>query len=329
MILLNEYYGTPSELYLREQNEKKNIKYIGKIAGLCIIGYVIIQNVLSIILFSGRFGDIYETDPDFQSVAAIIFSVAGLFVPFAIGGRSIRKRTGADIWNLGKPVDTKLMIAAVPLGFFVCLAGNYVTGIFVDVMDEIGIHLTAPEYVIPSGFAGKLMYIVSIAVIPPLVEEFAIRGVVMQPLRKYGDKFAILASAIVFAVLHGNLIQAPFALIAGIGIGYAVCITNSVWTGVLIHVANNLYSVIIEFMIEGIPDEAMLDKVYFATSGVLYAVSVIGSVIFVIRRKNRRIMPSFTTLSEGKKMLSFMWSIPMIVALIIMYQITKTFVELG
>ena len=329
MISLNEYYGTPSELYLREQNEKKNIKFIGKIAGLSIIGYVIIQNILSILLFSGPLGTLYETDPDFQSVAVIFFSIAGILVPFAIGGHSLKKRTGADIWNLGSPVDTKLMLAAIPFGFFICLAGNYVTGIFVDAMDEIGIHLTSPEYEVPSGFAGRLIYIVSIAVIPPLVEEFAVRGVIMQPLRRYGDKFAIIASAFVFAVLHGNLIQAPFALIAGIGIGYAVCITNSVWTGVLIHAANNLYSVILEFMIEGIADEAMLDRVYFITMIALYAVSILGSVIFVILRKNRRIMPSFTVLSEGRKMFSFVWSIPMIIALIIMYQITKNFVELG
>ncbi len=326
---MNEFYGTPQELYLREQNEKRGIKYIGKIAGLCIIGYVLIQNILSVLLFMGPLGAVYETDPDFQSVAAIFFSLAGILLPFAVAGRFIKKRTGADIYNLGSPVDTKLMLAAVPFGFFICLAGNYVTGLFVSAMDEIGIHLTSPEYEVPSGFAGRLIYIVSIAVIPPLVEEFAIRGVIMQPLRRYGDKFAILASALVFAVLHGNLIQAPFALIAGIGIGYAVCITNSVWTGVLIHAANNLYSVILEFMIEGIPDEALLDKIYFITMLLLYAVSIGGSVIFVILRKRRRLMPSFGVLSEGKKVFSFIWSIPMIIALIIMYQITKTFVELN
>ncbi len=326
---MNEFYGTPSELYLREQDEKKGIKYIGKIAGLCIIGYVLIQNILSVLLFMGPLGAVYETDPDFQSVAAIFFSLAGILLPFGIGGHFVKKRTGVDIYNLGRPVDTKLMLAAVPFGFFICLAGNYVTGLFVNAMDEIGIHLTSPEYEVPSGFAGRLMYIVSIAVIPPLVEEFAIRGVIMQPLRKYGDKFAILASALVFAVLHGNLIQAPFALIAGIGIGYAVCITNSVWTGVLIHVANNLYSVILEFMIEGIPDEALLDKVYFITTFALYAVSIVGSVAFVIRRKRRRIMPSFSPLTERKKMFSFVWSVPMLIALAIMYGITKNFVELG
>ncbi len=329
MILLNEFYSAPQEFYLREQNEKRGIKYIGRIAGLCIIGYVIIQNILSILLFMGPLGAVYESDPDFQSVAAIFFSIAGILLPFGIGGHFIKKRTGADIYNLGKPVDTRLMLAAIPFGFFICLAGNYVTGLFVNAMDTIGIHLTSPEYEVPSGFAGRLIYIVSIAVVPPLVEEFAIRGVIMQPLRKYGDKFAILASALVFAVLHGNLIQAPFALIAGIGIGYAVCITNSVWTGVLIHTANNLYSVILEFMIEAIPDEALLDKIYFITMLVLYAVSIGGSVVFVILRKRRRLMPSFGVLSERRKMFSFVWSIPMIIALAVMYGITKNFVELG
>lgn len=326
MILLNEFYSTPSEIYLQEQNEKKGIKYIGKIAGRCIISYVLIQNILSVLMFWGPLGEIYEASPDFQSVAAIFFTLSGILVPFAVGGYFISKRTNADVFNLGKPVDTKLMLAAVPLGFFVCLAGNYITGIFVNIMDGIGVHLTSPEYEVPSDFAGRLIYIVAIAVVPPLVEEFAIRGVIMQPLRRYGDKFAILASSLIFAVLHGNLIQAPFALIAGIGIGYAVCITNSVWTGVLIHTANNLYSVIIEFMIEGIKDEALLDRVYIIMTVALYAVSVAGSVVFIILRKRRRIMPSFTVLSERKKMFSFIWSVPMIIALMIMLWITKNFV---
>lgn len=326
MILLSEIYTAPSEFYLRE--EKKGIKYIGRIAGICIISYVLIQNILSILLFMGPLGTLYENDPDFQSVTAIFFSLAGILIPFGIGGYFINKRTKTDVFNLGKPVSTKLMLAAVPFGFFICLAGNYVTGLFVNFMDSIGVHLTSPEYVVPSDFAGRFIYTVAIAVAPPLVEEFAIRGVVMQPLRKYGDKFAIIASAFIFAVLHGNLIQAPFALIAGIGIGYAVCITNSVWTGVLIHTVNNFYSVVIEFMIEDITDEKMLDRVYLITTIALYAVSIIGSVIFIVLRKRRRIMPSFTVLSEKRKMFSFVWSIPMIIALIIMYHITKGYVEL-
>lgn len=313
---------------MQEEKEKSGIKYIGKIAGRAIIAYVLIQNIFSLLLFSGRLGSLYEADADFQSVVSIFLSLLSILIPFGIGGYFINKRTKTDIFNLGSPVSNSLMLAAVPFGFFICLAGNYVTSVFVNFMEEIGIHLTAPDYAVPSGFGGRLIYIVSIAVVPPLVEEFAIRGVIMQPLRKYGDKFAIVASAFIFAVLHGNLIQAPFALIAGIGIGYAVCITNSVWTGVLIHAVNNFYSVMTEFMIEDITDEAVLNRVYLITTIALYVISISGSVLFIILRKRRRILPSFTSLSEGRKIISFAWNIPMAIALIIMYFITKEFVTL-
>ena len=326
---MNDFYASSSEAYLREEKEKKEIKYIGRVAGMCIIAYVLIQNILSILLFSGPLGTLYDSDPDFQSVVSVFYSLAGILIPFGVGGYFVSKRTKTDVFNLGKPVSTKLMLAAVPFGFFICLIGNYVTGLFVDFMGEVGVQLTAPEHSVPSGFGGRFIYVISIAVIPPLVEEFAIRGVIMQPLRRYGDVFAIVASSLVFAVLHGNLIQAPFALIAGIGIGYAVCITNSVWTGVLIHAVNNLYSVVTEFMIEDITDTAVLDRVYIIVTIALYAAAIIGSALFIVFKKRRKLMPSFTALGEGRKMFSFVWSIPMIIALLIMYHITKLYVEIG
>ena len=130
-------------------------------------------------------------------------------------------------------------------------------------------------------------------------------------------------------MLHGNLIQAPFALIAGIGIGYAVCITNSVWTGVLIHFCNNLYSVIVEFMVADIENEDILNVVYIVTTVILYALSILGSVIFVYIKNKRKVLPSFTVLTEGRKMKAFIFTIPMIIALLIMLSITKDFVSIG
>ena len=221
------------------------------------------------------------------------------------------------------------MVFAVPLGFFVCLAGNYISSIFVNIMSDIGFSLSSPDFDVPSDIPGRIVYLVSIAVVPALVEEFAIRGAVLQPLRRYGDKFAIIASAIIFAVLHGNLIQAPFALIAGIALGYAVCITNSIWTGVLIHFCNNLYSVIIEFLIEDIADEQLLNRIYIITMIALYAVSILGSVIFVIVKGKRKLMPSFTLISDGQKMKSFLINLPMVIAILIMLKITAQNVSFG
>ncbi len=326
---MNEFYQTPSERYLQSESERKGIKFIGIVAGCCILGYIVIQNILFSLMHLSPLGSLYGSDPIFESVANIFLSVFGMIIPFGIGGYFIRKRTKAKVFNFDKPVSIPLMLAAVPFGFFVCLAGNYVTSIFVSYMDIIGIHLTAPEYSVPSDTAGRIVYAFSIAVVPALVEEFAIRGMVLQPLRKYGDKFAIIASALIFAVLHGNLIQSPFAFIAGVGLGYAVCITNSVWTGVLIHFLNNLYSVVTEFMIEDITNEALLNEVYNIVLITLYTVCILGSIIFVVLKGRRKIMPSFTELSGGKKAKAFLLSIPMIIAFFYMIYITSFYIEIG
>lgn len=326
MIKLYNFYDAENSIYVRQEKEKTAIKKIGRIAGLCVIAYVLIQNLISIFVYLSPIGEIYEKDLGMQSVVTIFLSVLGMLVPFAAGGYFISKSTKEPIVDFRKPVSIPLMLSATALGFFVCLAGNYVTSIFVDFMGSAGITLSSPEYTPPSDFGGRLIYAISIAVVPALVEEFAVRGVILQPLRKYGDKFAILASALLFAVMHGNLIQAPFALIAGIGIGYAVCITNSIWTGILIHFCNNLYSVIIEFLVADIADTERLNTVYLIITVVLYAVSIIGSVAFVIIKGKRKIMPSFTALTEKKKMRFFIFSVPMIIALLIMIKITSNFI---
>ncbi len=321
------FYDLDNSLYARRESEKENIKRIGKAAGLSVIAYVLIQNILSIIIYSSPIGSIYEKDPAMQSVVLIFLSVLGLLVPFAVCGYFINKGKNTPMVDFRKPVSIPLMLSATALGFFICLAGNYVTSIFVDLMSEAGITLSAPEYSTPSDFGGRLIYTLSIAVVPALVEEFAVRGVILQPLRKYGDRFAILASALIFAVMHGNLIQAPFALIAGIGIGYAVCITNSIWTGILIHFCNNLYSVAVEFLVADITDETKLNSIYIALAVVLYAVSIIGSVVFVVIKNKRKIMPSFTALTEKQKMRAFIFSVPMIIALLMMIKITSNFIS--
>ncbi len=326
---MNPYFQTPSERYMQEERERKNIKYISIVAGLCVIGYVLIQNLLSIILMLSPLYELYLKDAAIFSVVSIVFSVCGLLIPFGIGGYFIGKKTKTMPFNFDAPVSTPLMLWAVPFGFFVCLAGNYITSIFVNFMSKTGVELSAPDFPVPTDFAGRIVYALAIAVVPALVEEFAIRGAILQPLRKYGDKFAILASAIIFAVLHGNLIQAPFALIAGIGIGYAVCITNSLWTGVLIHFCNNLYSVVTEFMVMDITDENELNRIYSLTMIALYIISILGSVIFVIVKGKRKLLPSFTAVSEGRKMKAFILTIPMIIALLMMISITSEYISAG
>lgn len=325
--LINEM-SLQEEVALRKKFEKKNIRRVSNAAGLGVIGYIIIQFTMSFVLIIPPFGTMYFENLVFQSVVNVFLSSFSILIPFALAGIYLEKKTYTDVFKFERPVSVPLMLSAVPFGFLVCLIGNYLTNIFVEVMANIGITLTAPELETPSDVFGRIIYAVSVAVVPPLVEELAMRGTVMQPLRKHGRWFAIIASSLVFGVLHGNFIQAPFALIAGIGIGYAVCVTDSIWTGVLIHFCNNFYSVMMNFMVEDIPDEARLNKVYYITHIVLYSVSIIGTVVFfVIGRKYKQ--PKVKTVKNGfVKMMLFIFTVPMIIALLIMFVMTFNYISL-
>lgn len=321
------YYDAENSMYIRKSREKKEIKRIGVAAGISVIAYVIIQNIISLIIMVSPLGAIYNSDAAFGSALNVFISVFGILVPFGVAGYFLNKEKNTPIVDFKGPVSIPLMITGVAFGVFVCLAGNYVTTVFVGFMEQIGITLTSPDYLVPEDISGRIMYTVSIAVVPALVEEFAIRGVILQPLRKYGDKFAIIASALLFAIMHGNLIQAPFALIAGVGIAYAVCITNSIWTGVIIHFCNNFYSVVVEFLVADIQDENKLNSIYLAITIALYAIAILGSALFFIIKKQRKLVPSFTLINEKEKMSAFVFSIPMVIALLIMLSITSNYIN--
>lgn len=326
MSFLDSYNGFRSELFLIEEKERKNIKFVGIVSGLCIISYVILQNIASIPFMLEPLYSIYQNSPTMQCVVSMIFSVICMLIPFAIGARIIKKTTKLETVDFSEPVSTPLMLSATAVGFFVCLIGNYLSSIFITYTEALGFELTAPDFGVPSDFFGRIVYLISVAVVPPLVEEFAVRGAVMQPLRRYGDRFAIIASALIFAILHGNLVQAPFAFIAGLGIGYAVCITNSLWTGVLIHFCNNLYSVTTAFMVEDIANEELLNRIYMIVLITLYVTSILGSVIFVMLKEKRKLTPSFTVSSPIQKTSSLFINIPMVIAILMMLNITKDFV---
>lgn len=73
----------------------------------------------------------------------------------------------------------------------------------------------------------------------PVVEEIIFRGLVMRGLEKYGKRFAVLISAILFGLFHGNIVQSPYAFAVGLVLGYTAMEYNILWAMVL-HMANNL-----------------------------------------------------------------------------------------
>lgn len=328
MIFLTDYEFFLQQRELEIKYEKKGIRSVGIVAGICIVASVVIQLLFGSLLLIPSFYSAYRQSNIFESCYIALNSILSIGLPFALGGFYLRKKTGTEVFRFEKPNNMGLSFLAVPFGFFVCLVANYITSLLVDVASMAGINLTYPDSATPSGLLGRIAYVIAIAVVPPLVEELGMRGVVMQPLRKYGDSFAIVISALVFAILHGNLVQSPFAFMAGLAIGYAVCLTDSLWTGVMIHFANNLYSTLTCFLVEDVPDVETQNKIYLVIVIVLFIISIIGSVGFMFVRGKQKLGKQTTALSDSKKFAVFFFNPAMIIAILIMIKVTLNYISL-
>ena len=73
----------------------------------------------------------------------------------------------------------------------------------------------------------------------PISEELLFRGLLLRPMEPYGKKFAIFASALLFGIYHGNLVQIPFAFAVGLILGYVTVEYNIGWA-IVLHMFNNL-----------------------------------------------------------------------------------------
>ena len=324
----NGAYFTPDYFY-RKETERKSLKRVGALCGIALLSYVLIQNVIALGIQSAGLWDKYTTDSFFQCGADIFLTFAGVLLPFAVINRLMKKRTGTEEPLVFESrVSKGSLIISVIAGSGLCMAANTVSSLFIGIMSAFGFSLTSPDVPMPEGTEGFLMSFIRVVVVAAMAEELSLRGYVMGNLKKYGDIFSIGASAVLFAIMHGNLVQAPFALMAGFAIGYFTVKTRTLWTGILIHGVNNFISLVLSYIIEIAGEETAT----LLTAAVIYGfgfAGIIAAMIFSRRNKGISLDSGDTILTSGEKVTAFFLNIPMILAFSLMVYITSNYIEFG
>ena len=81
----------------------------------------------------------------------------------------------------------------------------------------------------------------------PVLEETVFRAWIQRPAeRRWGPAVAITSSAVLFALVHLDSALVPFYFIDGVIIGVTVWLTRSLWAGVVLHAAHNVFSTVTE-----------------------------------------------------------------------------------
>lgn len=98
--------------------------------------------------------------------------------------------------------------------------------------------------------SNTIYLIIFAAILGPIFEELIFRGTMLKKLRIYGDKTAILYTAIAFGLFHCNIAQIPFAIVCGLILGYVVVKTNNIIYPIILHIILNSISVILTTLLK-------------------------------------------------------------------------------
>lgn len=100
------------------------------------------------------------------------------------------------------------------------------------------------QEVIPSNPGAMAVYVIHNTIILAFFEELAFHGAVMQSLRRYSDVFALVASSMVYALMHLNPARIFSSFILSLCTGFFVLYTGSLWTGIFSHCALGILVII-------------------------------------------------------------------------------------
>lgn len=145
---------------------------------------------------------------------------------------------------------------------------------------QMGISL-ADSIASASGATDSLSMFIFVCLLAPIWEEILFRGYVMRTLEPYGKKFAILASAFLFGVYHGNPVQSPYAFAVGLVLGYVAMEHNMVWAMVLHMINNLLLGDTLGRLIQGLP--AVAQEVIFMV--VIWGCALAAVILLICKRK--------------------------------------------
>lgn len=248
----NSYYEEQYKSFALLKEKAAISRAAWAIAIPAVVFFLVTQFWSSIVAFVGQsFGfdksqiAAFVNEPARLQIVQVALSLLLLTVPFVICAK-IAGAGISDITVLKKP-KSENNFAYLLFGIGFCAFANVAVSAAARLFESFGFNYSVPAAKHPEGVFGFLLMVLSTAIVPALVEEFAYRGIVFGLLKPFGEVFAIFASSVAFGVLHGNFEQMPFAFLVGLVLGLIRVKTDSILICMAVHAINNLVAVLLEY----------------------------------------------------------------------------------
>ena len=273
------------------------------------VGVLLASLIMAVFAFTNQTGS-YLDNP----IALIFLTMATqisfilIYVLYNATGKINHKKAS----HLDFKVGWGNVIVSIVIGLVTLFGFQYLIGLvdyWLSLTNYTPTNLPFPIDTIPWLFANIFL----LAFIPAVAEELVFRGMIMNGLKQYGIKTAIIGSALLFALIHGNPQQTLYPIVFGIILAILAHKTNSIVPGMIAHFCNNALVLIFTYFTQNQTSTPTAitylwyDYVIAIVAAVI-AVAVIYFLSMLLKQKNKENnhpSPSPLTEEEKNKLIEF------------------------
>lgn len=277
------------ELKIKQENKK-----VFNRIGLAMFVSMILVNVIQIIFFN----IIGKVNPDLLSsswINYIALAISYYLIGFPVFYFMIKGLPEGE-----KREDKKLGVWEIVKFCFISYSlmyiFNFLTNIFIILISIFkGSEVVNPLQNIIEG-SSLILTLIFVGILSPIIEEMMFRGIMLNKLRRYGDKVAIVTTALLFGLFHANFSQFFYATVLGLIFAYVTLKTGTIKYSIILHIFVNMMG---SFIIPLIIGDGSNLVAYGCVLFLVLLISIVGLVLLIKDRKNISLLDGEVKLENG------------------------------
>lgn len=288
--------------------QKRNI-YTKQDAGAVFLLAVIVPQIIGTIFVIFLMSYCMFTKQDYTEVAqqtlptVFLTAISQLcFVGIFFGYNAAMHVNTKKACRLDFKIGVTNYILPVCIGIFALFGYNNLITSFDWLLNLLGHTSSSMPLPLDNGW-WLVLNLFLLAVLPAIFEELLFRGIILNGLRQYGKWTAILGSAGLFTLLHGNIDQLIYPFLLGLIFGIIADRTASTIPTILAHFVNNSIVIVINYLstINHSSQVVSVDWVFVLLSLLIavLATGAIFAVMYFINRESKKEQSLDTTINQN------------------------------
>ncbi len=248
---MEQIYTPPAVPVKPDSDERRQIRSRYNKAALIIFINMMIFNVMcyggSIVIYALGQDKLFDNElfsALYSFGVPILSEVISIIIGIKLFGLDLKSKITRD----GYTGSTVLKL--IFLGIGVMTAGSFLAAFIGEILKKFGLELPALPLEPRHSIGVNIFMYFYACLLGPVLEELLYRGVLLQSMRKYNERFAIFLSALIFGLMHQNYQQFTYAFLMGIPLAIVTIKHESLLPAIFTHIAANTSSMFFSCWLE-------------------------------------------------------------------------------